>query len=630
MGAGFTLVISPLLALMRNQIEMAEQLGIRARTINSSNQEEWDSVVTALREDRCDILLISPERLSNEYFRKSVLPNVAGRIGLFVVDEAHCISDWGHDFRPDYRRIARILEMLPRNIPLLATTATANNRVVEDICEQLGRDLLVLRGSLDRPSLCLQVIRLADQSERLAWLAENLPKLPGSGIVYCLTVQDVERVTTWLKRKGFSAEAYHAGICDHERTALEKAFLSNRVKILVATVALGMGFDKPDVGYVIHFQRPGSVVAYYQQVGRAGRGLERAYGILLSGAEDDDIQDYFIESAFPTVEDFDQILEVLKPGERLSPEEILARTNVSRSTLEKALKLLELDEIIKSTSDGYRVYARTSVPWRPDIERIERVTQQRRLEKAQMQAYAVHQGCLMEFLLRALDEPEPGPCGRCSNCRGEWLPCTVRYELALEAKDFLMESCIEIQPRKDFPAGILGDRKSSIPTGKRIEIGRCLCYYGEPGWGTLVRVGKYQYGYFSDELVEAAARLILERWNPKPFPAWVTAVPSQRHPKLVPDFASRLAKRLGLCYVPVLKRVSNAPPQKTMQNSARQAQNVLSTLTVEGDVPSKPVLLVDDIVDSRWTLTIAGYLLRERGAGPVYPFALAMATPRNA
>src|SRR6185369_721185 len=335
-NAGPTILVSPLLSLMRNQIDAATRIGIRAFTINSSNRAEWDAAESALAHDICDILLISPERLANERFMKSVLPGMSGRAGLFVVDEVHCISDWGHDFRPDYRRIVRVIESLPAGIPVLGTTATANDRVVADVQQQLGPGLVVLRGSLARTSLRLQNIVLSSQAERLAWLAENIQKFKGSGVIYCLTVADVERVSNWLKSQGISADAYHAGDnAKMDREALEKALLGNELKALVATVALGMGFDKPDLAFVIHFQRPGSVVHYYQQVGRAGRAVDRAYGILLSGREDDDIQDYFIESAFPSPEAVMSILDALAASGGLSMNELLARVNVSRSVADR-------------------------------------------------------------------------------------------------------------------------------------------------------------------------------------------------------------------------------------------------------------------------------------------------------
>ncbi len=630
-GSGPTVLISPLLSLMRNQIEMAGRIGIRAFTINSANKQEWAAIEEALAKDECDLILISPERLNNEHFLKDVLPQISGRIGLFVVDEAHCISDWGHDFRPDYRRIVRIVQMLPRGIPVLGTTATANDRVVKDVQAQLGPGLTVHRGPLVRESLRLQNITLANQSERLAWLAENLPKFKGSGIIYCLTVADTERVTGWLKQKGFSAEAYHAGgNGTMDRPALEQAFLNNKIKILVATVALGMGFDKPDIDFVIHFQRPGSVVAYYQQVGRAGRAVEKSYGILLSGNEDDQIQNYFIESAFPSIDVTKDLLKVLENSEGLSLYEILSKVNISKSTAEKALKLLEVDGIVGQTWDNKVLYFRTPNPWRPDVERVNRVLDLRRSELAQMQEYVDHQGCLMKFLLNALDDPHPAACDRCANCKGRGFSGEVDQKMVIEAESFLKSDQIIIQPRVLWPFALFPDQKRKIPLEYQNTDGRSLCYYGDAGWGKLVQSGKYQEGHFSNELVKAAAHLIRDMWQPNPFPGWVTAIPSTRHPKLVAEFARRLADSLQIPFYPVIDRIREAPEQKTMQNSSKQAHNVFNTIRIVQTISHEPVLLVDDIIDSGWTLTMAGYLLKKQGSGLVYPFTLARATSRNA
>ena len=629
-GAGLTLLISPLLALMRNQIEMADRLGVRAATINSSNREVWNEVERSLASDSCDLLLISPERLSNPRFQ-SLLSRIAGRVGLFVVDEAHCISDWGHDFRPDYRRIVRIMRNLPKGVPVLGTTATANDRVVADVQLQLGPGITILRGPLARPSLRLQNIQLADQSERLAWLVENLSKFPGTGVIYCLTIADTERVAKWLRLKGFRVEAYHAGNdANIDRETLEQALLSNEIKALVATVALGMGFDKPDLGFAIHFQRPGSVVAYYQQVGRAGRALDRAYGILLNGREDDEIQDYFISSAFPPAPTMSEILGALEKADKLSFNEILSRVNVSYAMAKKALKLLEIDGAVAVDAESRpKRYFRTLNPWKPDVERIERITRLRREELAQMQAYVAHTGCLMEFLARALDDPTAEPCGRCANCKGRGLPAQVSPALVAEAIEFLKRDNVIIEPRKRWPKGLFPDRKSTILEEEQNAPGRALCYYGDAGWGKLVREGKYLHRHFCDDLVRASADLILNRWQPDPPPEWVTAIPSRRHPHLVPDLAKRLADALGLPFIPALVRAKDAPEQKTMANSTMQARNVRGTLTVSTNIPSGPVLLVDDIVDSRWTLTLAGWLLRIHGSGVVYPFVLARATARK-
>ena len=442
-GAGPTLLVSPLLSLMRNQIEMASRIGLQAVTIHSGNRDEWDSAEAALADNGCDLLLISPERLSNDRFRQLVLDRIANQVGLLVIDEVHCISDWGHDFRPDYRRIARILQLLPRGVPVLGTTATANDRVVADVQAQLGSDLTLLRGPLARESLRLQNIQLSDQSQRLAWLAENLPRLPGNGIVYCLTRTDTERVAGWLKSQGITAAPYHAGgDGDIDRVELEQSFLKNEFKALVATVALGMGFDKPDLGFVVHFQRPGSVVAYYQQVGRAGRALERAYGILLGGQEDDEIQEYFIESAFPPVKVLSDILAALEKVETLTVNQLLEKVNIAHGMADKALKLLEVDGAVGRDGGSY---FRTPNPWRPDVDRIRQVTQLRRDELAQMQAYMAHPGCLMQFLAAALDDPQAGPCGRCANCVRRGFPQKPSPEMVTAAGVYLQQANLVIE-----------------------------------------------------------------------------------------------------------------------------------------------------------------------------------------
>src|SRR3954451_14329064 len=294
--AGPALIVSPLLALMRNQIAAAERLGISAYTINSTNREEWAEVRELLEDDAVDLLLISPERLNNPRFRDELLPLFASRVGLVVVDEAHCISDWGHDFRPDYRRIEEMLARLPDGVAVLGTTATANDRVVTDVEEQLGggHGVKTYRGPLGRSSLRFEVVDLPGQADRLAWLATWLPQLPGSGIVYTLTKRDSEVVSEWLTAHGVPAEAYSGDSATERRVDVEERLLRNDVKAVVATSALGMGYDKPDLGFVVHYQAPGSVIAYYQQVGRAGRAIEHAEVVLLRGAEDRRIQDFFI------------------------------------------------------------------------------------------------------------------------------------------------------------------------------------------------------------------------------------------------------------------------------------------------------------------------------------------------
>ncbi|MFL5796565.1 MAG: helicase-related protein [Actinomycetota bacterium] len=393
-----------------------------------------------------DLLLISPERLNNVEFRDEVLPDVVRSTGLLVVDEAHCISDWGHDLRPDYRRIARVLDLLPRGVPVLCTTATANDRVIDDVVAQLGRDITVLRGTLDRESLVLSRASVASPAERMAWLVENLPGLPGTGIIYCLTISDTVRVAYWLESNGVSAHAYSGDTDPAVRERIERDLLDNRVKVVVATSALGMGFDKPDLGFVIHFQSPGLAIAYYQQVGRAGRALERSDGILLQGGEDQQIQDYFITTAFPPRKQAEHVIALLEAaGKPLSTSSILAEVNVRKSRLEAMLKILEVEGAVERAGKGWQ---RTLAPWSYDEERVERVTAARRREQEAMREYGSTDACLMQFLRGQLDDPEAAPCWRCMNCTGTPLELAAGRELVAAAQSFLRSRDLVVQPRR--------------------------------------------------------------------------------------------------------------------------------------------------------------------------------------
>lgn len=620
-GAGCTLLISPLLALMRNQIDMGERTGVSAATINSSNRADWEAVESRLTADQIDLLLVSPERLNNLGFRRDVLPQIARRTGLLVVDEAHCISDWGHDFRPDYRRVARILDLLPPGVPLLCATATANDRVVADIKAQLGEDLLILRGTLDRDGLRLFVLDLPAQADRLAWLAKHVPELPGSGIVYCLTIADTERVASWLRTQGIDAVAYSGDTDPDARIDIEQRLLDNRVKVVAATSALGMGFDKPDLGFVVHYQSPGSSIAYYQQVGRAGRLLEESFGILLSSAEEADIQDYFIRTAFPPQRAAEQVVRALaEAGQPVTSGQLLAGVNVRRSRLEAMLKVLEVEGAVEHAEGGW---LRTLRPWSYDADRVERVTGLRKEEQAAMRTYATTGDCLMELLRRELDDPGAQPCGRCQNCTGRRLSLDVDPDVVRAASDHLRLAILPIRPRKRMPA-TRGSPPRAIPPEEQLEEGRALSVYNDGGWGALVRRGKYVDGWYGDELVAAAADLI-RKWTPDPPPAWITCVPSLRHPELVGSLAERLASRLGLPFHSLIRKSRETAPQKDMENSAQQVSNVREVFQINTEVPSEPALLVDDIIDSGWTLTVIGGLLRRSGSGPVYPFVLARA-----
>lgn len=620
-GMGPALLISPLLSLMRNQIAAAMRMGVHAETINSDNQDHWEEIENAIGRNEVDILLISPERLANERFRAQILARISNRIALLVIDEAHCISDWGHDFRPHYRLIERIIHFLPPNLRLLATTATANNRVIDDLTEVLGPNLEISRGGLNRPSLTLQTIRLPTQAERLAWLAKQLPALSGHGIIYTLTVRDAEQVSEWLKSCGLNVAAY-TGETGDQRPELEEALLQNKIKALVATTALGMGFDKPDLAFVIHYQTPGSAVAYYQQVGRAGRALDAAYGALLSGQEETGITDYFIESAFPTRDEVEEVINALESTpEGLSIPQLLGAVNINKRRIEKTTQLLSLESPAPVVKQGAK-WQLTPERLRPAFwERAERLTELRRLEQAQMQEYVGLTSGHMDFLIRALD-------GKPDNIPTSGLPALATEPgsaMVREAVAFLRRTSLPFEPRKQWPSGGLQHYNLSgrIASGLQAQPGKALCVWGDAGWGGLARQGKYHDGYFSDELVDACHELI-KKWNAKPFPEWVTCIPSRRHPDLVPDFTRRLAESLGLPFRQALIKTEDRPEQKTMGNSTQQARNIDGSLALTDEVlPDSPLLLVDDMVDSRWTFTIAAWLLRSNHSGEVWPLALA-------
>jgi len=641
-GYGPTIIISPLLALMRNQIDSAAKYGVKLGTINSSNTDnENNQTIVNIQNENLDAIIISPEQLSKPSFNDDVLRPMANRVGLFVIDEAHCISDWGHDFRPDYKRIVNILPFLPENMPVLATTATANQRVMNDVCVQLGDNIQVYRGKLTRESLHLQNIAFPKRSQRLAWLADTLLQLDGTGIIYTATTRDADQVSEWLKSRGISVESYHGGIDSTRRLELEDSLLKNKLKALVATSALGMGYDKPDLSFVIHYQSPGSVVSYYQQVGRAGRAIPKAYGILLSGNEDDDIQQYFIQQAFPQeqlVQDILAVLEISDGG--LSKNEIQARVNGRPKKIESALKFLSAESPAPIMISQQRPikYSRTIIDYQLPHEAIARLSQIKEHEWSVMQEYLHHKECLMQFLSHQLDDNSSESCKKCINCnKSRSLSTDYSHEIGLAAAEFMENISIIIEPKKRAGNGV-AQAASRFPVYQfpfnlvnndlQHESGRALSRWGEAGWGEIAMHGK-RNGHFDARLVDASAKLILHRWQPEPYPKWVTYVPSKRHPDLVPDFAVKLAARLGLPCINAVNIINDNYPQKRMENSDFRCKNLDGVFEIASELPEGPLFLIDDAFDSGITFMVISALLRRAGSGLVYPFAL-MSTSTSA
>jgi ATP-dependent DNA helicase RecQ len=625
-GLGPTLLISPLLALMRNQIEAARRLGLRCETVNSASNTTVNELEALLRADEVDLVLISPERLANPEFAAKIMPVVGARPGLIVIDEVHCISDWGHDFRPDYRRIGRIVDRLAGSqVPILGCTATANDRVVADVADQLGAELTTFRGPLQRDGLALSTIRLDRQADRLAWLSETLPELDGSGIIYCLTIRDVENVAAWLTSRGFPVRAYFGALDNDERVEAERQLQQNEIKALVATTALGMGYDKPDLSFVVHFQSPGSPVAYYQQVGRAGRALATSRGVLMRGLEDEQIQDYFIENAFAAEHLVNDVVTAFDGYDGPTPlSRVQVQLNVRIGRLELIVKQLDVDGILDRVSGTS--YVRTLQPWTYPAARIEQVTGARRAEQQAMIDYFHTDGCRMRFMANLLDDPWADDCGICDNCTGTTPERDLPVALVAEAERFLRRRPIPIRPRKRGHDET--GKQQAISADEQVEEGRALSHLGDGGWGQLVRRGRQTDGVFDPQLVDAMVELI-DDWRPEPRPTWVTCVPSLRTGELVPSLASAVADRLGLPFAPVVTKVEERPPQREQQNTVHQQRNIVGAFAVTGDTPAGPVLVVDDLSDSGWTLTEVGRLLRRAGSGQVYPVTLASAAGRD-
>jgi len=634
-GAGPTVIVSPLLALMRNQVEAAKGAGIRARTINSANTAEWEALYAEVAAGQADVLLVSPERLNNPSFRDQVLPELSRSAGLVVIDEAHCISDWGHDFRPDYRRLRTLLDGLPAGIPVLATTATANARVTADVAEQLGPagETLVLRGPLDRDSLRLAVVRLPTAHQRLGWLAARLGELPGSGIVYALTVAGAQETAAFLREQGLTVASYTGRDEPDERARAEEDLLANRVKALVATSALGMGFDKPDLGFVVHLGAPQSPVAYYQQIGRAGRSLDRAEVILLPGREDRDIWAYFASLAFPPERQVRATLAALaEAGRPLSAGVLETCVDLSRGRLESMLKVLDVDGAVRRVGGGWTA---TGQPWHYDADRYERVAAERAREQEAMLAYLATDACRMEYLRRQLDDPAATPCGRCDNCTGQRADSEVPEASVTAARERLLRPGVTVEPRRMWPTGMkaLGvDAAGKIPEELLAEPGRALGRLTDIGWGAQLRtlLAEGAPDEPVTEPVVAAVIEVLAAWDWAQRPAGVLTLPSRTTPRLIVSLGRQLASVGRLPYLGALAYTREDGPGPRRHNSAQRLSSLWPALVIPDEVRDAvgsldgPVLVVDDRIETGWTMTVAARLLRQAGAPGVLPFALAV------
>jgi ATP-dependent DNA helicase RecQ len=632
-GAGPTLVVSPLLSLMRDQVAAASRAGLRAATLNSNNMDEWSGIEHDLRSGAIDVLLVSPERLANPGFGRRVLDGLAGQIGLLVIDEAHAVSDWGHDFRPDYRRVSDVLQQLNPKTPVLATTATANARVTDDVAHQLGESTLVLRGPLARSSLQLAVVDALSPLDRFAWVVDHLPKLPGSGIVYTLTVSDAQRLAAAIQEvhgRDVPVAAYTGGLDAAERESLEDALRANELKALVATSALGMGYDKPDLGFVVHVGSPPSPVSYYQQVGRAGRGIDHAMVALLPSDADAGVWDYFATATIPVPENVNRLLRGLEsygPGQSATVPALEAETGLRRTRVELMLKQLAVDGVVERVERGW---VRTEVEWTFDAAHYDGIVAVRRREADIMRAYTRGDRCLMQLLQESLDDPSAEPCGRCSVCLGE-LPDPLQAkpspETVQQITRLLRGEVHVLEPRKMWPGGAFG-AKGRIPAELMAEAGRSIIYADAPEWREVVRAAFTADGAPAEDALEAlkaGAVAALSRWRGawSSRPEVVVPLPAAGYRRLTAEIADHVAtvgrlERAELTVDPsgFTDDLSSAEEAKVWRDGLHVDDQTAQAIS------GRTILLLADASSSQWPVTVAAAKLREAGAGAVLPLLI--------
>ena len=618
-GRGVTLIISPLLVLMENQIDAARKMDLKCGVLNSTVKgvATRKEILENLSKNEYDLFFITPESLFGDEFQEIV---GSIDIGLFVIDECHCISDWGHDFRLEYSNLHKIIDLLPDNVPVLGTTATANDRVIEDLAKQFGKDVFISRGPLTRDSLHIEILPLASKALRYAWLARNVPLLPGSGIIYCLTRRDCRQLSDFLNQNGLLTMPYYSdGELDEQNKLAEKKLMKNELKALISTIKLGMGYDKPDISFVVHYQQPGSVVAYYQQIGRAGRNIPAAYCYMMTGQEDDQILEYFIETAFPTKKQAQSIIKALQENSGLTVSQIESICNMRRSKIEQFLSFLENEGYVYRKA---RTYFRSAKAFAYNGDHYDEVKKAKREEKATMQKYLITGACLSKYIVSALNDASAYDCGKCRNCLGCGVFPDIRHpndDDINTAQEYLNSLYIPIEPRKRWPAPNMLDVKTTI--SNQNETGLALAKYGDAGYGAMVAHDKYKSDRYRETLIAKSAATLKRKADELEIEA-ITIVPSYRNRK-VNLFAGEVAKRLGLPYLELFTK-SESPQQKNMENSYFQAKNIIDSMSISrSSIVPKRVILIDDVVDSKWTLTVCGWLLKNAGTEIVYPFCLA-------
>lgn len=606
---GTTIIFTPLIALMRDQVKKLRNLGISATCINSNqSNEENNFIIHEAKENKIKILYIAPERMENAEWLQTAREM---KISMVVVDEAHCISVWGHEFRPSFRRIISVVNLLPMNFPVLATTATATKKVEEDIKTQIGKNITSIRGNLLRPSLNLRVVKVKSEDEKLIWIGENINKIKGTGIIYTGTHVNTEIYSKWLEYLNINATAYHAGLDPQSRKAIEKGLLENSYKCVVSTNALGMGIDKPDLRFIIHTQTPQSPIHYYQEIGRAGRDGKPALTILFFNHDEDlSLPLAFIENSKPSINKYNRVMRAIR-GERLGINQLINLTDIKKNQVDIIISDLIEQKIINEVLDEktkkfeYRYKA-------PELDEsaFAKLKESKLKDLDQMIAYIETSGCRMKFLCNYLDDKLENNCGKCDNDSGRHVIVTVAKEWGLKLKDF---------QNNYFPELEVESFNTNLTNGVAAS------YYGFSNVGNTLHRCKYQHGGdYPDFLLKQTLSAFKKHLSNYKFDLMLYVPPTESK-NLVKKFANKLSGELKIPISHNLCKNRKIKAQKIFQSTTSKSSNVKNCFEYnpESEIKGKTILLVDDIFDSGATIKEIGRYLTGLGAKNIAPLVIA-------
>lgn len=605
---GTTVIFSPLIALMRDQVKNLNSLGISAKCINSEQTPEENSqIISETKEGKLKILYIAPERQENsEWIEATRQMNLS----MVVVDEAHCISVWGHDFRPSFRRILNLVNLLPKGMPVLATTATATKKVEADIAQQMGGNLTIIRGNLMRENFRLFVIKVNSEDEKLIWLGKNLSKLPGSGILYTGTRVDTEIYSKWFEYLKIPSIGYNAGLDPDSRIAIENGLMKNQWKCVISTNALGMGIDKPDIRFIIHTQIPQSPVHYYQEIGRAGRDVDPADIILFYNPEDRDLPEAFIEGGRPAIPKYEKVIEAVK-SELLGERELMRRTNLKQTQIRVIKADLVEQNIIREVTIGRsKKFEYISGAPKLNPKAFEELRALKTADLEKMIGYVETKGSRMKYLCDFLGDSDDRFFKNCDNTGLQKLKVTITPDWTEKLQAY----------RENYFPELKVETK-----GSNLVNGVAASYYGVSNVGAAIHRSKYENGgNFPDFLLRFTLKAFRKKFDQEKFDM-ILYIPPTKSGELVKNFAIKISQVLKFPISHNLRKQRQISEQKVFENSYLKADNVRDAFIYNNstEIEDKSILLIDDIFDSGATVKEIGRYLTNSGAKKIAPLVIA-------